>query len=78
MTGRYNFGNQVRSFDDLYIVLNEVEKVESPNGYFSAGELIKRINGVQEGKIQINRVTRTYGLRDKVSELLESGKVKGE
>lgn len=61
---------RVSNFSELYEALDRVCPLKGSQGVYSSDELIDIINRVREKELPIEYVTRTYGLREKVSELL--------
>jgi len=59
------------SIESLFTNLQRLGSIPGSNEDFSAQELIDRIIGVRDGSQRIDRITRTYGLRDKVLDILE-------
>lgn len=69
--------NQIResrTFDELYDTLDSLGRIHGSQGVYSADEIIGIVEKVRSGELTIDYVTRTYGLRDKVSELLVDSK----
>jgi len=64
-----------KDFRDLLVnILPRIGEIVSPtSGKYLVHELIEKINGVRSGRLMINSITRTYGLRKKVRELLKKG-----
>jgi len=63
------------SFDALYDVLDELGSIQGTQMDYDAGMLKRAIQGVRNGVSDLNIVTRTNGLRRKVSELLNPSPV---
>ena len=59
-----------RSFDSLYSAINDMGEVKGSQKTYEPKELIGIIDEVRQGKIGLNYVTSTAGLRDKVKEIL--------
>jgi hypothetical protein len=64
--------NSVTSFAQLADALDVVSPVKGSQGLYSADELLDIVNRVRAGSLEITYVTSTFGLRQKVAELLES------
>tara|TARA_Y100000310_G_scaffold81278_1_gene77881 strand:- start:1333 stop:1602 length:270 start_codon:yes stop_codon:yes gene_type:complete len=60
------------TFEALYDALRAVGEIEGSSKTYDAEELIELIRDFQEGNRLINEITRTHGLRNKVSELIDS------
>ncbi len=57
-------------FETLYETIRQMMIVRGTGAEYSAEKLIGYIEQVRKGDMDINYITRTYGLRDKVQELL--------
>lgn len=57
-------------FETLYETIRQVRTIRGTGREYSAEKLIGYIEEVRKGDMDINYITRTYGLRDKVQELL--------
>lgn len=63
---------ETQTFDELYDVLDKISEIPYSNGKLqSAQDWIGIINKVRDGSYDIDRITRTYGLRDAVIRLLD-------
>lgn len=62
--------SETKSFDELYSYLAAHGGMQGSNRHFSAQELFVLINKVMSGEGEVDTITRTEGLRDKVDELL--------
>ena len=62
--------DDVNSFDELKDALNRVSSVRGSETNYSNKDVLKIIERVRSGQGDISEVTRTGGLRDKVSLLL--------
>lgn len=58
--------SRVNRFDDLFVVLTEIGGLDSSQGYRSATVLIDLIKKVINKKVDLNDITNTGGLRNKV------------
>lgn len=59
------------NFDELFEVLDKIGAIEGSRRFYSTKELKSIIEEIREGKSNLRAVTRTAGLRDKITELLE-------
>lgn len=59
------------SFGELYEVLNTLQEIPSSQRIYSCDEIISIINKVRNKELGIKKIPRTYGLREKVEELLK-------
>lgn len=64
------------SFNELYDTLKYNNGIEGSTGFYPSSKIIEIIEGVREGKYDINNIPRTDGLRDKVKDLLALEKVR--
>jgi len=64
----------VKSFWDLYLILWKINTLEWSRKSYSGADLINMIQRVESWELDINFVTRTWGLRDKVQLLLNNKK----
>lgn len=62
----------VGSFDELFALLDDLGEIEGSRGKLNADQLKLVINMVRTGEVDVTKVTRTAGLRDKVRELLRN------
>ena len=62
--------SSTRSFRGLFKVLQAIGDVEGSSKTYSPGELITLIDRVRHQNLDPRYITRTYGLRKKVIELL--------
>lgn len=62
--------HSARSFDELYNALSKTKGLQGSRIYYSPSELVRIINGVRNGSIELNAVTRTGDLRSIVQRLL--------
>lgn len=69
-TGRFTEVRQVDSFANLYNLIQKFDVIVGSSEVFSADKLKMIIEKVRQGDLGIEYVTRTYGLRDKVQELI--------
>lgn len=60
------------SFDELYELINALAVVPGSQANHSADNLRKKIDQVRHGHRDITAITRTFGLRKKVEQLLPS------
>lgn len=58
------------TFDALYEVLEGFESVPGGHREYTAQELAERIEQVRGGRMDMSMITNTYGIRDKVQELV--------
>ncbi|GEM_PF-5221358 len=58
------------TFDALYGVLEGFGNVRGGHREYSAQELINRIQTLRVGRSDMSSITNTYGIRDKVQELV--------
>lgn len=58
-------------FETLYAAIRKIDVVRGSEKDYSAERLIADINEIRQGNKEIGHITRTYGLRDKVEELLK-------
>ena len=63
--------SESRSFKDLEEVLRGFGAIPGSQEIFRANDLIAMIGEVRDGNLNIDSVTRTYGIRDKVRQLME-------
>lgn len=67
------------SFDELFDLLETLAEMEGgihgTQKTYSPQELRKQIDRVRNGHRSINSITRSYGIRDKVEELLQDDRV---
>ncbi len=71
----YDFSNIEASWHGLHELLNILrnKKIVNSSGYeYSSDEIIQIVSDVVEGTLDINKVPRIYGLRDKVDEIKEA------
>jgi hypothetical protein len=59
------------NFDQLYSAIDEVGSIQGSQELFQPADLKEKIARVREGKLDITYITRTFGLRETVSRLLE-------
>jgi len=69
-SSRFSQVRQVKSFDQLNHLIDRFGLVVGSRELFSPNKLKKIIEQVREGNLGLEYVTRTYGLRAKVEELL--------
>lgn len=63
--------SKVKSFDELYEVLDNIGVIETRKGSITPPESFKKlIDEIREGKKPLNKLTFDAGLREKVEELL--------
>ena len=65
-----------KSFIELFQVLDREKSISGTQKTYSAQELKKLITRVREGKKDLSWITRAYGLREKVRQLLEREKLR--
>jgi hypothetical protein len=63
--------NEAENFEDLYNNLDYIWKIKSNKCTYYSSDLKKKINLIITGSKSISHITRTYGLRKKVSDLLK-------
>ena len=63
-----------KNFGELFYVLNDIGNVKGSEKSYSGEELISIINKVRSNELDINYVTRTHGLREKVLLLMDQEK----
>ena len=68
--------SQITSFEKLYASLDSIAPIKGSQQVYSAEDLMEVISGVQSGRSDVSFVTSTFGLRQKVSELLDLNKTK--
>jgi len=68
--------SNAKNFEELFSAIEEIGTIDGTKEKYSPEELKQIINQVRNGDIRNTYVTRTYGLRDKVVELLENQKAK--
>jgi hypothetical protein len=61
---------EIATFDQLYVRINEIGGLQGSKKFYTAEELIGLIEGVRRGEYQISVITSTQGLNDLVSDLL--------
>ena len=61
---------QTQTIDELKEVLLKIGSVEGTERTYEPVEIINYIDGVMEKKTDIHFITRKYGIRNKVRELL--------
>lgn len=62
---------KAKSYEDLVVIINEIGGIKGSRNYFPAADLITLVKGVLRGDKNISVITRNFGLRSKVEELLE-------
>jgi len=62
---------EARNFQELYVAIIQKGTIPGTQKFYTPGELIEAIGLVRKGRVDINTITRTEGLRDKVLELLQ-------
>lgn len=67
---------EAQTFDELYAALRTIGTIHGSNKMYDADYLINTIEGLRQGALlhSITGITHTYGLRDKVAELLDREK----
>lgn len=60
-----------QSIDELLLAIESLEGIQGSKQYFTSEQLRYVIQEVQEGKLDIDYITRADGLRDKLKELLD-------
>lgn len=63
------------NFDELRAVIEQGGPIQGSNELYSPADLLKRIDSVKNGLDTEFVITSTYGLRDKVTKLMESDPV---
>lgn len=63
-----------RSFDELKRAVNDTDGLQGSQHFFGKAELLEIIEQVRIGKMELNKVTRTGGLRETVRALLAQQK----
>jgi hypothetical protein len=66
-----NIINNAHSLDELFDILENVKEINGSNQTLSSEELISQIEAVQHKQADLETITKTFGLRDKVLELLD-------
>lgn len=61
---------ECQTFDQLYDVLEKIGSVEGSKSNYEPHELINIIDKVRKGELTLEYITRTYGLREAVGNLL--------
>lgn len=64
-----------KSFDEVIKIINHRGGIEGSQEYFNNDKLIDIINRVRKGELTTDHITETYGLREKVIELLEKKEI---
>lgn len=59
------------NFGELYGALREIGGLQGSHTWYGASQLIEIIDAVRGGRLSLNYITRTGGLRSKVEELLQ-------
>lgn len=72
---KYNIDN-AKSFDELTKVINRSGGLRGSQEFFEPERLHRLINEVRNNEKEIDYITSTNGLRDKVAELIEQGNAK--
>ena len=65
---------KAETFKELYLALERLGTVQGTKETFNWGQLVETIERVRTSKVPIGFVTRTFGIRDKVQELLDKEK----
>ncbi len=61
------------SFEELERVIDSVKTIKGSDGYiYSADDLILKIGSVRKAEARVDIITRSHGLREKVSQLFAS------
>jgi len=58
-----------KNFKDLFEALRELGGLQGSHKFYSAEDLIERINKARKGELMPSDITNAEGLRDKVLEL---------
>lgn len=62
-----------RSFDELIDAIDELGRIKGADGHvYSADDLINLIGKIKGGELSTDYITRTSGLRNKVTELIQA------
>ena len=62
-----------KTFDELFTLMRSIEAgIPGTSRVYPSAEVIKRIDQVRNGHENLQRVTRTFGINDKVAELLKT------
>jgi formate-dependent nitrite reductase cytochrome c552 subunit len=72
--------SSIDNFSDLYDAIGRIdfELATSSGEVFTPEDLLTRINGVRDGQTKVESITRKYGLRNKVQEIMEMEKIRAQ
>ncbi len=70
LSEREDLIKSANSFEDLYQVLRQIGDIRGTAKTYTAERLVEKIEMVRKGEATPLDITRTYGIRDKVQELL--------
>lgn len=62
--------NSASSFEELFVTLTKIGEIQGSQEVFKSDRLIELVNGIRKQGLSLSVLTRTSGLREKVSELL--------
>lgn len=63
----------IKSIEELQSYIKNIGSITAADGYvYKEKELAELISGVSDGKLDVRYITRAYGLRDKVYELIST------
>lgn len=62
-----------KSFENLYEAISKIGKIQGGQEIFLPNQLIDVIENVRNGYLESDYVTRKYGIREKVEELIRAG-----
>lgn len=66
-----NIINNAHTIEELFDILENVNEVDGSNQAFSSEDLISQIQAVENKLAPLETITKTFGLRDKVLDLLD-------
>ncbi len=61
--------DEAQSFEELYSILDQMDGIDGSQGHYSAEEAKGIIDGVRDGRLGLDKVTSTAGLRETVARL---------